>query len=346
MAQDSSEYEVEFETALLKVENAIVLEPANSEMTEGSEDEPERLESDMDGWDFAVCLASAAISAFLTTSEAFEKWLAEVHDAASKQSGNYDFLQTILGKLFAHKGDNMDWFKTRDESTDPYRLFHRLLWGHDPLSRESDNPFLLMFAQKEGMAGLLQAVRHLIADTFSKQGLPFPGSSYFDYTNKDGKPWNYLIDLVQELSQEVYGNKAQAEAIYEHLLTIRAQDIAGGMAVIAVTSSYLKLRNITNDIRTAQVRLVAYTMSFYAEAIVGAAKQKGVPYINIPLGAAMAKELTSLMIASNNETAKLGRRTKELDARAETLIGQHNRLKALMFDEDINLYLEAGQDER
>lgn len=340
-----NEYESVFETALAKVEESIVSESRDIGLIEIATCDPARFDSDMDGWDIVACLSFAAISAFLTTSECFEKWLAEVHDAASKQSGDYDFIQTILGKLLEHQGDDMDQFSTRDGS-DPWRLFHRLFFGHDILSRGddiNDNPFYLMFKQK-GLGGLLQAVRHLIADTFSRQGLPFPGSSYFDYEIERGRPWNYLIDLVQELSQEAYGNKGQAESIYKHLLTIRAQDVAGGMAVQTLASLYLKARYVDDDIRCAQVKLVAYSMSFYAEAIVGATKQKGIPFINIPLGIAIAKEATSLMVASNTKTRKLERKTTEFEKRADKLISQHERLKALINGEGLSI--GEVQDER
>lgn len=308
------------------------------------------IESDLDSWDFAICTATAMISAFVTTSDDLEKWMTGVHDAASESSGSYDGLQKMLGKLLHHKGDNMDVFSTRD-GDDPWRLFHRLFFGHDILGKggefTNDSPFVLLArqAKAEGnpaVLGVLQAVRHLTADTFSKQGLPLPGSSYLD-TERDGRPWNSLIDIVQGLSKEAYGDKRQAEALYEHLFTIRAQDIAGGMLAKAVAAVYIEARSIEDDIRATQIRLLAYAMSFYAQAIVGATKQKGVPYVNAPLGCAMAKELAALLIKSNKKTAVLGRKARELHSGAQNAISQHDRLAALMSGEGLEMFLEDDE---
>lgn len=311
-------------------------------------------DSDMDGWDFAVCLISAALSALITTSEELTEWFAGVHDVASEKKGDHGSLQKALGALFHHKGDSLDMFSTRGDE-DPWRLFHRLFFGHDILSKGGDvmdNPFYLMFRQEGddgnplGMRGILQACRHLVGDTFSKQGLPLLGSSYFDYEKENGRPWNYLIDLCQSLSESGYGSKTYAEPIYEHLLTIRAQDIAGGMAARAITSGYFKLRKLDDDVRVTQVRLLSYTMSFYAQAIVGATKQKGIPYVNAPLGAAMVKECGSLLIASNVRTSQLNKRTLEVHCATDAVIDCHDRLKALLSDDADYLLQEAGEDEQ
>lgn len=335
--------EKRLEQAISRLETEIAANEDTSIVLVTKGDTALRLASDMDGWDYVACSVAALVSAFLGSSKEFEGWLAEVHDAASGSSGDYDVAQKALGKLFEHSHDNMDWFKTREDGeANSWRLFHRLFWGHDPLSTSggltSDNPFVLMFNQakeegRNGLWGILQASRHLMADTFSKQGLPLPGSSHFDYSLDNGRPWNHLIDIVQQLSVEAYGNKAQAEALYEHLLTIRAQDLAGGMAVCAMTSAYLKARNVDDEIRAAQIRLVAYSMGFFMQALVGAARQKGVPYINVPLGVASAKSLASLLVKSNVETYRLGRETNRLIGRKEQLLERHTQLSCLIEDE-------------
>lgn len=338
---------IENETSLAVIKREYVVRLGDAKI-DSADCRFDAIESDLDPWDFAICIATAMMSAFVTTNEDLEKWMAGVHDAASESSGNYDGLQKMLGKLLHHKGDNMDMFSTRDGS-DPWRLFHRLFFGHDILGKggefTNDNPFVLLArqAKEEGnpaILGVLQAVRHLMADTFSKQGLPMPGSSYFDI-ERDGRPWNSLIDIVQNLSTEAYGNKMQAEALYEHLFTIRAQDIAGGMLAKAVTAGYIKARAIEDDVRKTQIRLLAYTMSFYAQAIVGATRQKGVPYVNTPLGCAVAKELAALLIKSNKKTIALGVKTKKLHVETQNAIAQHDRLAALMSGDDLEMFLEG-----
>lgn len=350
MNADNSTELAAYQAALGRVE-AQILEATPMECRELALVDEERLESDMDGWDFVAASVLAIASTVLGTSEKFAQWLNGVHDAASRAGSNADLVQSALGKLFAHKGDAIDKMTVRgDDGTETYRLFHRLLFGHDPLSTfglgdESaipDNPIVLMFLEegengkRRGMRGALQAVRHLIGDTFSKQGLPIPGSSHLDtvrMTDHGERPWNYLIDISQQLSTESTGNKKMAEPLYEHLFTVRAQDMAGGALVCGATNIYLKARNIEDAVRKAQVRLLSYSMAFYLEAITGAVKQNGVPYINAPLGAAMAKAMGDLLIQSNLETYRLGKETKRLEIETQRLLSEQATLDALVRDE-------------
>lgn len=134
----------------------------------------------------------------------------------------------------------------------------------------------------------------------------------------------------QELSVETTGNKQQAEAIYSHLFTLRAQDFAGGGAALVLASAYIKARDIEGKIRAIQIRLVAYSLSFFAQAAMGATRQKGVPYINYPVGAAMAKELAALLIESNKRTWRIGRETKRIHAEVIQVTEDHDALKDLL----------------
>lgn len=351
MNADNSTELAAYQAALDRVE-AQILEATPAECRELALADDIPLESDLDGWDFVAASVLAIASTVLGTSEKFAQWLNGVHDAASGAGGNADIVQSALGKLFAHKGDAMDWMVPRGKNeTETYRLFHRLFFGHDPLStaglgkdigRRVDNPFLLMFNQEKvdgknlGMRGVIQAVRHLIGDTFSKQGLPLPGSSHLEYdrmTPNGERPWNYLIDISQRLSEETTGNKAMAEPLYEHLFTVRAQDLAGGTLVCTATEIYLKARNISDGVRKAQVRLLSSAMAFYLQAIAGAVKQNGVPYINAPLGAAMAMAMGDLLIKSNLETYRLGKETRRLEGETDRLLAEHDNLRILVLDE-------------
>jgi len=206
----------------------------------------EKSESTLDGWDYCFAIAIGLAGAFISTNEAFGKYLDEIHKAASGTSGSYDFFQTAVGKLFNHQGDYIDIierpFKNRNGGNADC-LFHRLLWGHDILDFGEDNPFKLMYKQK-GTIGLLQAVRHLIADTCSKQGLPMPGSSFFDFEYEDNgkiKTSNYLIKVSKQLSEEAFGLKNKGQEIYSHLFTIRSQDVSGGAVVKILSFIYLKV---------------------------------------------------------------------------------------------------------
>lgn len=348
---------IPFELAIETVNNQIaeVLEPEVISF-ESVDDADCFLDADMDGWDYVACLSAGLLSMQLATNKRLEEWLAGVHDVANGQHSADDPAQAVLARLFKHSGDDIDWFKKRESDQNPYAVFHRLFWGHDVFAwgdgkdKVNDNPLYLMIMQDKerggiGVLGLLRGVRHLIADTMSTQGLPIPGHSYLDYTREDGKVWNYLLDLVQELSIESTGNKATetVEALYSHLFSIRMQDITGGLAAKALIDAYLKARRLDDDIRQAQIRLLAYAFGFYAEAVVGAAKQKGVPYINIPLGSAMAKESASLLLASNKRTFRLEKESGLLLEKSKKALDRHERLKGVIAD-DAGLLLSEGGD--
>ena len=279
--------------------------------------------SNLDGYDYCFSIAIGLTGTFISTSDELAEYLKEIHQVASERGSNPDSLQEFLGNLLHHKGDAIDRVagsccKNRG-GDNAYGLFHRLLWGHDVLSFGEDNPFYLMFQQK-GVAGILQALRHLTADTMSSQGLPMPGSSWLDYTTEDGKVSNYLIKVCQNLSQEsMAGKKNSAEKIYSHMFTIRAQDMMGGAAVGILSKVYYAIRGYDDEIRKAQFNLIAYSVSFFAQAIVGAIRQGGIPYVNIPLLCTTLKHLVGLYLLSGKETKRLELRTDELIAQGDQL---------------------------
>ena len=277
----------------------------------------EKSPSSLDAWDYCFSIAIGMAGAFITTNEELGNYLKDIHDAASGVSGEYSALQAFLGKLLYHKGDAIDKipgekaFLNRDLDN-AYGLFHRLLWGHDLLDFGPDNPFKLMVDQK-GIMGVLQVLRHLIADTMSKQGLPMPGSSFLDYhKTEDGKLSNYLIKISQELSMSSTGKKNSAQEIYAHMFTVRAQDIVGGGAVTLLVSLYEKIRGIKDSLRNVQLRLVSLSVAFFGQAIIGATRQAGVPYVNVPLFAGVMKNLVQLYYLSIKETRQLHDKTVKL----------------------------------
>lgn len=332
------------ETALAKIESDFLFDLKRQEVSEEAIELSEKLPSDMDGLDLAWCLLTASVSTFITTSEGFSKWLDGVHDAASGNTSKADGLQKLLGKMLHHEDDWMDKMISRSEEDTTWRTFHRLLWGHDPLARGEGlgglpfNPIRLMMEQEKqersghALLGAMQCMRHLVADTFSKQGLPLPGSSWLDNRNPDTKDWNSLINIVQKLSEATTGSKniANVQEIYSHLFTLKAQDFIGGGAAFVLTTAYIKAQEIEDKVRETQIRLVAYSTSFFAQAIVGATRQNGVPYINYPVAVAMAKELAGLLIESNRRTSKLEKETRRLHESVETVIDEHEALKDLL----------------
>ena len=289
-------------------------------------------DSSLDAWDYCFTLAIGLCGTFIATSKQLSQYLDGIHKAASEAFGEYDLFQSFLGEKLHHKGDYIDsingTFKNRN-GENAYGLFHRLLWGHDIFSNGSDNPFRLMFEQK-GISGLLQAVRHLLADTTSKQGLPLPGSSFLDYEKENGNLSNYLINIAQNLSDETFGHKANAQEIYAHMLTIRAQDIAAGAVVKLVSELYFKIRKIEDDIRRTEIQFIAYAVNFFGEAIVGMTRQKGIPYINIPLASATISSFIRFCYLNNQEISKITKITDEIHLDVMRLENEERFLDSLL----------------
>lgn len=284
--------------------------------------------SNLDGWDFLFSFLFGLCGTFITTSDQVADYTNQIHICASGGSGG-DLLQRFLGKVFEHKHtwidipDGKSFFVNR-KGENAYGLFHRLLFGHDVISVKGDNPFALMIKQCGPMKGIINALRHLIADTMSKQGLPFPGSSYFDFINSNGKVSNYLIKLSNSLSMNALddGKIIQNQQIYSHLATIRFQDIAGAGIIGGSSFLYFKIRGISNTIRETQFRIIAYGVNFFAQAIVGCMKQAGIPYINLMAGSALLKNVTQLLIISNKETALLKEKTEGILCNGRTIFAE------------------------
>lgn len=306
---------------LQSVEHSIEVTIENTEVLSAFDiNSVERSESTLDAWDYCFALAIGMAGVGIATNDAFAKYLEQIHQAASGANGEYDVFQAFLGKTLHHEGDHIDMinrpFKNRNGGN-AYPIFHRLLWGHDILSLGPDNPFVLMFNQ-QGLSGILQAVQHLLADTASKQGLPLPGSSFFDFVENE-KTSNYLIQVAQKLSEESTGLKSNAERIYSHMMTIRAQDVAAGVVVKLMSELYFKLRKITDDIRCTEIRLIAYTVNFVGEAVVGSLRQNGVPYINAPLAMAMASSFARFCWLNSKEIRQLEKVTSTIHDKVDFL---------------------------
>ena len=301
-------------------------------------------EATLDGWDYCYAIAIGLAGVFISTNEAFGHYLDQIHKAASGSSGDYDKFQSFLGDILHHEGDHIDAidmpFKNRN-GDNAYCIFHRLLWGHDILSNKEDNPFLLMFNQK-GLNGIFQAVRHLLADTASKQGLPLPGSSFFDLIDENNKTSNYLIKIAQQLSEETIGIKTGAQEIYSHMMTIRAQDVTAGVVVNLVTNLYFLFREIDDNIRRTEIKLIAYMVNFLGEAIVGSIKQNGVPYINIPLASALTTTFIQFCYYNSSDIKSITNATETLHLTTIKLEESNNNFLSLPIIETADEYIELS----
>lgn len=156
-------FDAEYRAALVSVEDSIsriIEEPAflSGEIAVDAE----RIESNLDGWDYCYAVAIGLAGVLISTNEEFGRYLDQIHKVASGASGEYDRFQTFLGNILHHKGDHIDvmgdTFINRDKQN-AYGLFHRLLWGHDILDVGEDNPFKLMYKQ-DGLRGILLPLKY------------------------------------------------------------------------------------------------------------------------------------------------------------------------------------------
>lgn len=266
--------------------------------------QPEQVQSALDGYDYLFGVVFGIIGAFISSSKQIAEFCNIVHVDASKSNPD-----TLLGKLLHHYGDAIDkvngkYVDRNGNSADI--MFHRLMFGHDPFSLGHDNPFLIMTKQHGLLLGILQVFRHLISDTFSKQGLPIPGHSLLD-RSVNGKTTN----LLKEIAQSVGGDRMGASEAFSRMFTIRAQDIGAQGLVWASTQAYIHYRQIEAPIRQRQYKILTYGTCFLANTAYGLIRYR-IPYINWPILCALIKEITGLFIDSNRETVQLEKITAKI----------------------------------
>lgn len=283
--------------------------------------ELENMKSELSGVDYSVAILVGMLGAVITTSKEGQEILNKVHQIASEApKENDDIVSKIVKFLLGHVNSNMD---TLPIGKDGKRIFvsrtggnppgpHRIFWGHDVLSLGKDNPFRLMIEQEGGLfKGVLAALRHLTADTFSKQGLPIPGTSYFDYSASDGKKaGNALLDICEKFCEEngIRKSKFNNEA-FNHMFSIHIQDIGATKIGHEICKQYMKYNKIHNKTLQHQFLLISYSVMFYFNSAIGWARY-GIPYINWVAGSYMLKELILLAHSNSVIEKKLSMETE------------------------------------
>lgn len=156
---------------------------------------------------FATGIAGGLASYFL------RDFFAELHDT-------WGSTETLDG---GHSGESADWVPGADQ---PGGFGHRWKYGHDLLNPfEIDWDSYIKIAKESGssLPAWMQAgffwLRHLLQDTFSKEGLPLPGHSLF----------RWLFDASKPANREMI----------QFLLTIKMRDIAGAGVTNVLMGSYL-----------------------------------------------------------------------------------------------------------
>ena len=271
--------------------------------------------SDLTIYDCFFCVTAGIIGGLIASAEGIKKYLQKIHDIANTQDNKGDFLQKTLGKIFYHGGDDIDSlingeFIKRDGSISGD--LHRLYYGHDILSIKKDNPFYLSIKQYGIIKGILQTFRHLIADTFSKTGLPLPGSSYFDYNTDQG-----LKNLFHVLAIEIKRDSSTTlshQEVYGELFSLKMQHILSQGLTWALITVYINLKNIESETKKSELKLIGYTSNFLTGMVVNYAKYK-IPLFNWPTFALMIKEFVKLLKLTKQEIEKLTTITDEIVAK-------------------------------
>lgn len=287
-------FQIEVHNASIDLENAININV-------------DKTPSDLDMYDYLFASVFGILGAVLSTNKHVDAFCKQIHTHAS---GNYktksNNIQKFFGDILYHNGDSIDQiggsFINRFGDNTNNIGFHRLLWGHDPVSLGKDNPFYLMIKEHGLLNGAVKAFRHLVADTFSSQGLPIPGHSFFDSKGANGKPTNLFLETSMKLANN---DPIAAQKSFSRTFTIHAQDIVAQGFVWAAAKAYFFARGIDDLTRMRQYKIVTYAVNFFTHAGIGAIRQGGIPYISWPALTALIKETAGLFIDSYREIRKL-----------------------------------------
>lgn len=239
-----------------------------------------RLGDELSWFDVLSMVIFGIIGGAISNSDQLKKFMDSIHTDASSNNP-----KTILGKLFNHKGDYID--KVTRGGKDFATYLHRLYGGHDPFSiGHGDNPFSILVKQYGIPKGIIQAIRHLIADTFSKQGGTLPFSSFLDIKKDDGSIGNLLDEWSKEVAK---GTGLNPQQVYSELFTIKAQDLTSVLITDVLVKAYVKIKTLQNPNNffsktgISQLKIIALLTNVLTSAIWGAAKHNGVPNLNILL---------------------------------------------------------------
>ena len=127
------------------------------------------------------------------------------------------------------------------------------------------------------------------------------------------------------------GNGNLAQEYYRHMFTIRVQDVGAQGLVYASSKAYFHFRGVKDKIRQIQYKIISYTTNLIAHALIGSARQGGVPYISWPALTMVIKEVASLYITSNRETKRLERITNNIILENNSLIEMGKKLEEKVF---------------
>jgi hypothetical protein len=276
--------------------------------------------------DFMVACLIGLIGGFVSNNSALNTVLRAIHDGPRKvgideNSVLYPILDK-LNKFFTHGGDWIDqpvkgagYIGRNGEKVPIYA--HRIRWGHDVFSISGDNPFALSMEQYGRLRGILKAIKHLTADTFSSQGLPIPFHSYFDTASS-----NLIEEWIKKLASVSVGvpqSPGRFSFVLRKVFSINAQDVVASTLIVTLANLYVKFKPLDYALRAKSFKLTSYTISFLTNLGYNLIVYR-VPAVNWALIPAILKEILSLY----GEKHKVG---KEISERMELLLRMTNDIE-------------------
>ncbi len=276
----------------------------------------ERSADDLEATDVLTAIFIGLIGCAASTSEKLQRLLDNVHSDAS-----LDKPKTLLGMLLFHKHDKIDKVTRGGKAICTY--LHRLYGGHDPASiGHGDNPFVILCKQYGIPKGILQTVRHLVADTFSKNGGVLPGSSFLDYRRADGTVGNLIDDWARQFAR---GSGFSPQEVYANLFSIRMQDIGSTTVINLLINLYAKSvenakeRQPLSKTGICQLKIVALLSTVIGSAATGIVIHHGVPKMNYPAVAALLHETGRLDSLNKRDVSDIHNRTELLKTRLDRI---------------------------
>lgn len=232
--------------------------------------------------------------------------LADIHDDNYRKSIN-----PLLYKL-------QEAFKHPDNPFDNLEgAFHRLRFGHDifnwnqmapdgtelwaEMVRKHGGVDIVPFGNINRFLGLLNTIGRYLAlytfDSFSKQGLPLPFSSYLNKVE------------INELGETTFKNRLESliggrQDIYDTFLTIKARDIFGTALTATLLSTYRKIQEkkgykISRNQKYYEMNCIAYFIVFTGCLSISAFDLKTAS-MNYPSLAILLKNVLQLNTLVNN----------------------------------------------
>lgn len=146
------------------------------------------------------------------------------------------------------------------------------------------------------------------------------------------KVGNILLDFCQEYAEKILGEKHRGAGVnnevFNKMFSIHIQDALTQGLCAALSTAYIKARNIKDEDRQIQIRIISYGSLFLDSSIIGLCKT-GIPTINWPSFLALFVQTSKMYIKDTNDIKQLKNVTNKL-------INENKKLH-LMVETDLSI---------